>query len=169
VPDVPEVPDSPELSVEPDLLDFFDLCFFALVSAPAVVEPAPVPDIEVECLCLRDFLLLDAWDGAIVSLLGSGSRTIFPSFSPDGRMMAFISDQTGKFEAYVAVWNGERIEGQPLLISSGSLGSVPMWGRDGKHVYFVLEDGGEGRRVQLRSLFRGPARASSKHRLPVVR
>jgi eukaryotic-like serine/threonine-protein kinase len=79
----------------------------------------------------------DATDADPAPLLGPGTRTFVPAFCPNGRSIAFISDQTGKFEAYVARWNGERIEGQPVLVSSGGVGSVPHWGSDGKHIYYM--------------------------------
>jgi serine/threonine-protein kinase len=79
----------------------------------------------------------DASGATPVSLLGPGSRTVGPVFAPDGRRVAFLSDQSGKFEVYVVAWDGSRVEGQPLLISSGSVGGLPMWGADGRHVYYA--------------------------------
>ena len=77
-----------------------------------------------------------ATDAKPVPLLAPGSRTVFPVFSPDGRKIAFISDQSGRFEIYVSAWEGGKIQGQPLLVSSGA-GGVPMWGADSKHVYYA--------------------------------
>jgi Tol biopolymer transport system component len=79
----------------------------------------------------------DGSDATPVSLLAPGSRTVGPMFAPDGRWIAFLSDQSGKFEVYVVGWDGTRIQGQPLLVSSGGVGSLPMWGADGKHVYYA--------------------------------
>jgi hypothetical protein len=78
----------------------------------------------------------DATNAKPVPFFGAGSRTVVPVFSPDGRKIAFISDQSGRFEIYVAAWEGGKIQGQPLLVSSGA-GGAPMWGADSKHVYYA--------------------------------
>jgi hypothetical protein len=78
----------------------------------------------------------DATNAKPAPLFAPGSRTIYPLFSPDGHAIAFISDQGGKFEIYVAAWDGTKVQGQPLMISSG-VGGAPMWGADSRHVYYA--------------------------------
>jgi serine/threonine-protein kinase len=54
-----------------------------------------------------------------------------PAFSPDGRWLAYQSDESGRFEVYVQRYpRGER-----LVVSTGG-GSAPMWRRDGKELFF---------------------------------
>jgi len=56
----------------------------------------------------------------------------FAKFSPDGRWVAYQSDETGRDEIYVAPfpWTGAKWQ-----ISSGS-GVSPRWRRDGKEIVF---------------------------------
>jgi len=56
--------------------------------------------------------------------------------SPDGRMIAYISEEMGKSDLYVSGWDGKAPAGRSLLVSAGG-GSVPSWGRDGKQVYYL--------------------------------
>jgi Tol biopolymer transport system component len=60
-------------------------------------------------------------------------------FSPDGRMIAYLSDETGKLEAFVCAWGGGGPIGQPLIVSQGGVSRVLAWSRDSKRVYFITE------------------------------
>ncbi len=54
-----------------------------------------------------------------------------PRFSPDGKLLAYASSETGEFEVYVRPVEG----GGRLQISSGG-GSEPVWSRDGRGLYY---------------------------------
>jgi len=55
--------------------------------------------------------------------------------SPDGKWVAFVSDQTGRREIYVQGWqNGERIQ------ISNNGGNTPKWSSSGKELFFVAEN-----------------------------
>lgn len=59
-------------------------------------------------------------------------------FSPDGRFVTYVSDQSGRDEVYVSSFpdpNAVR-----LLISRGG-GNQPRWRRDGKELLYVSADG----------------------------
>ena len=58
------------------------------------------------------------------------------TISPDGRLMAYSSDEMGKYDVYICRWDGKAPAGQPLLVSPGG-GHAPMWGRDGMQVYYM--------------------------------
>ena len=60
-------------------------------------------------------------------------------FSPDGRMIAYVSDETGKFEMSVCAWDQGGPVGQPLVVSQGSVQLVLHWSRDGKRVYYQTD------------------------------
>jgi Tol biopolymer transport system component len=77
----------------------------------------------------------DATNAKPAPLFPPGSRRLYPLFSPDGHMIAFISDQSGKYEIYVAAWDGAKVVGQPIVVSSG-IGGAQMWGADSKHLYY---------------------------------
>jgi eukaryotic-like serine/threonine-protein kinase len=55
-----------------------------------------------------------------------------PAFSPDGRWMAYSSNESGQFQIYVRAFpdNGEK-----RSISSGA-GSYPTWSRTGGELFF---------------------------------
>jgi Tol biopolymer transport system component len=56
--------------------------------------------------------------------------------SPDGRWVAFTSDEPGRESIYVAPWPS----GPKQPVSDGG-GSVPVWSRDGKELYYLAADG----------------------------
>ena len=53
-------------------------------------------------------------------------------FSPDGRWVAYVSDETGTNEVYVREFSGS---GGRLQVSVGG-GSSPSWRRDGKELFY---------------------------------
>jgi len=65
-------------------------------------------------------------------LIADGARNLSPRLSPDGRLMAYASDQSGQFEVYVRPF---RDGGGRVQISVGG-GSEPVWARDGTRLYY---------------------------------
>jgi eukaryotic-like serine/threonine-protein kinase len=58
------------------------------------------------------------------------------NFSPDGRLVAYTSNESGKFEIYVeTVPPSER----KWLVSTGG-GYEPRWRADGREMYYLAED-----------------------------
>jgi Tol biopolymer transport system component len=62
--------------------------------------------------------------------------------SPDGRWIAYVSDQSGQAEVYVARF--PEIQGERKVSSNG--GSRPSWRRDGRELFYL---GSEGRVIAL--------------------
>ena len=60
-------------------------------------------------------------------------------FSPDGRLIAYVSDETGTLEVYVAPFPATGDRWRKRISSSG--GGQPRWRRDGKELFFVAPDG----------------------------
>jgi serine/threonine protein kinase/Tol biopolymer transport system component len=60
-----------------------------------------------------------------------------PKMSPDGRWLAYTSDESGRYEVYVEplLRPGERV-----LVSPAG-GVAPMWRGDGKELFYVSRDG----------------------------
>lgn len=56
--------------------------------------------------------------------------------SPDGRWLAYASDETNRYEIYV---NSFPTQGDRFLISSNG-GRLPIWSRDGKELFFIAGD-----------------------------
>jgi Tol biopolymer transport system component len=59
-----------------------------------------------------------------------------PDFSPDGRMVAYPSNESGKFEVYVAPYADGAIAGRAVNVSRG-LGYRPLWSRDGRSLTYI--------------------------------
>jgi serine/threonine-protein kinase len=57
-------------------------------------------------------------------------------FSPDGRRLAYQSDESGRNEIYVEDYPGG---GHRAVVSSEG-GTTPMWSRDGKELFYVTGD-----------------------------
>jgi Tol biopolymer transport system component len=54
------------------------------------------------------------------------------TFSPDGRWIAYVSDETGRHEVYVRPSPGP---GAPITISVGG-GIEPRWSRNGRELFY---------------------------------
>jgi len=65
--------------------------------------------------------------------LDSPANEASPKFSPDGRWLAYSSNESGRNEIYVVPYPQR---GAKFQISSGG-GSTPFWTRDGKELYFT--------------------------------
>jgi hypothetical protein len=66
-------------------------------------------------------------------LLSSPANEYAPAFSPDGRWIAYASDESGSFHVYVQGFPEPRGKWQ---ISTGALGTFPRWSRDGKELFY---------------------------------
>ena len=77
----------------------------------------------------------------------SGDRKPFPflatefaerggRLSPDGRWLAYESNETGAFEVYVQTFPGK--EGKWQVSAKG--GTRPVWSRDGKELFYIAGD-----------------------------
>jgi serine/threonine-protein kinase len=64
-----------------------------------------------------------------------------PSFSPDGRWLAYTSDESGTYQVYVRAFPAVSSRpGGKWVISTGS-GSYPVWSRNGRELFFRSLDG----------------------------
>jgi eukaryotic-like serine/threonine-protein kinase len=59
-----------------------------------------------------------------------------PSLSPDGRWLAYISDETGRYEVYVRPFPDTRVTKRQVSLNGGF---APRWSRDGRELFFVDE------------------------------
>jgi serine/threonine-protein kinase len=59
-----------------------------------------------------------------------------PAFSPDGRWLAYSSNETGNFEVYVRPFPGP---GGKWQVSTGG-GRFPVWSRNGKELFYRTAD-----------------------------
>ncbi len=68
--------------------------------------------------------------------LKTDANELWGQFSPDGRWVAYQSNETGRYEIYVRRFPSE---GGPIAISTVG-GVYPRWSRDGKELYFITPD-----------------------------
>ncbi len=72
----------------------------------------------------------DAWKPFLVTAFDERS----PMISPDGRWLAYISDESGQDEIYVQPFP----EGGPKLLISTGGGIEPMWSPDGRELFYRI-------------------------------
>jgi eukaryotic-like serine/threonine-protein kinase len=58
-------------------------------------------------------------------------------FSPDGKWVAYVSNESGRNEVYVRPFEGS---GEKWQISTSSGGLSPRWRRDGRELYYLTAD-----------------------------
>src|SRR6202011_5468741 len=79
---------------------------------------------------------------------GTGPRKLTPfaqtpfdetqgRFSPDGRWVAYVSNESGRNQVYAQTFPST---GAKYQISTMG-GAVPQWKRDGKEIYYLAADG----------------------------
>ena len=65
-------------------------------------------------------------------LLGTSYEELFPSLSPDGRFLAYTSDETGRREVYVRAFPD--LTGKRQISTNG--GSEPVWAKNGGELFY---------------------------------
>ena len=90
-----------------------DLWVLPLTAADDETRPAPTPYLRTE---------FNERDG---------------QFSPDGRWVAYMSDESGRFEIYAAPFPSATGKVQ---VSAGG-GEYPLWRGDGKEIFYRTDDG----------------------------
>jgi Tol biopolymer transport system component len=111
------------------------------------------PEAKFPTDCFRDgtilYQTLDAKTGFdIWAFRQTGDRRPFPvlrteaeerlaHFSPDGRWIAYESNETGRFEVYVQAFPPA---GRKIAISTSG-GGQPRWRRDGRELFYLMLDG----------------------------
>jgi Tol biopolymer transport system component len=107
-------------------------------------------------------------------LLGTEFDELDGRFSPDGRRVAYVSNESGRYEVYVRSFSPDLLGatsnvGDKWPISDHG-GTSPMWRKDGKELYYINLDGklmavtisaGSGFQAGVpEPLFQAPPRAS---------
>lgn len=88
--------------------------------------------VETHSDTQNDIALLELQSGRVTAFLNSQANEAFPEFSPDGRWIAYASDESKRFEVYVRAFPGP---GLKQLVSSAG-GVEPLWARDGKQLLY---------------------------------
>ena len=100
-------------------------------------------DVITYLQCENDEGQCDIWvippDSAPRPFVATPAREGYQTFSPDGRWLAYVSNQSGRDEVYVRPYP----EGEPATQVSTGGGDSPMWSRDGRTLLF------EGRNAMM--------------------
>jgi eukaryotic-like serine/threonine-protein kinase len=108
-----------------------------LVSHPGFVVPTSWNAITGD-LAYYDHRAFEIWvrtgDGKTQRFLGPPGRKRSGRFSPDGKWMAFVSDETGEYQVYVTAYPGPG----PTVAVSTRGGLSPIWSVDGHELFFRL-------------------------------
>ena len=102
-----------------------------------------------------DIALLDVDSRSVRMFLNGKSTETYPEFSPDGRWIAYSSDESKRAEVYVRPFPGP---GMKLQISNGG-GTEPLWARNGKQLFYRWQD-----QVWVVDVQTGPALSPGKPR-----
>jgi Tol biopolymer transport system component len=86
----------------------------------------------------RSILTMRLDDGKAVEYLATPAMEHMPAFSPDGRWIAYASNETGRLEVYIRSYPPR--EGLVRQVSEGG-GTAPVWAPDGSELYFRNEAG----------------------------
>jgi serine/threonine-protein kinase len=83
-----------------------------------------------------DIAVLDTRSGRATSFQNSQFAEMYPEFSPDGRWIAYASNESGRYEIYVRPFPGP---GMKYPVSSEG-GTQPLWARDGNQLFYRWQD-----------------------------
>jgi serine/threonine-protein kinase len=85
----------------------------------------------------RNLLLLDLTAGRTMRpLVATPADELSPRVSPDGHWLAYISDESGRYEVYVQPFPG--LAGRWQVSVDG--GTEPLWSRDGRELFYRSGD-----------------------------
>jgi serine/threonine-protein kinase len=79
-----------------------------------------------------DIWTLDVGTGKATPFLATAADEALADLSPDGRWIAYVSDETGRFEVYARPFPGP---GAKILISSAG-GLEPVWSQDESELFY---------------------------------
>ena len=89
----------------------------------------PAANTRVAVLALADRKLTDVTSGPF--------KTDEPHFSPDGKFLAYNSNESGRQEIYVQPFPPT---GKKWIVSTGG-GVQPRWGKDGRELFYLAPNG----------------------------
>jgi eukaryotic-like serine/threonine-protein kinase len=90
----------------------------------------------------NDILMIELDNRKVTPILATGSAERWPQISPDGRFLAYESDETGSYEVYVVSILPDGTPGPDRKrVSGASGGRMSIWRRDGSELFFIGGDG----------------------------
>jgi Tol biopolymer transport system component len=101
-------------------------------AALAYVETSPATD--------NDIWVVNVTDRKPRPFLRTSAREDHPEFSPDGRWIAYSSNESGRDEVYITEYPMPRT----IYQVSNDGGTGPVWSRDGRQLYYARSDEPDG-------------------------
>ena len=95
-----------------------------------------------------DIRVLSIADRKTRAVVETTANEMAPEFSPDGRWLAYVSNQSGRSEVYVQPYPGP---GERHLMSTNG-GNQPAWSPNGRELFYVQGFGFDGGPVALMSV-----------------
>lgn len=84
--------------------------------------------------------LTDAHGRGLKRITHTRGNSLSPTWSPDGKRIAFVSDRTGSPQLYIMDSNGKNIS---RLTFTGGYNSAPSWSPDGRWIVYELRVEGQ--------------------------
>jgi serine/threonine-protein kinase len=81
-----------------------------------------------------DLYAVRTGDSTLVPLLTSPAREMSPSVSPNGRWLAYVSDESGRDEVYVRPFPEVAAARWQVSVSGGTM---PVWARNGRELFYL--------------------------------
>jgi len=92
--------------------------------------------VESQQNTANDIAVMDVPSGRVTPFLNSQYSEGYPEFSPDGRWIAYVSDESARDEVYVRPFPGPGMKHQ--VSSQG--GVQPLWARNGRQLFYRRQD-----------------------------
>ena len=92
--------------------------------------------MEVHSSTDNDILLLDMKSRRVTPFINSKASEGFPAISPDGRWMAYATDESGSYEVWVRPFPSGG--GRWQISKEG--GCSPIWSKDGRQLFYRMDD-----------------------------
>ena len=86
----------------------------------------------------NDLGVFSVEDETFTPIIATEFLDMHGAISPDGRLIAYVSDETGRFEVYVQTFP-DFVDRRRVSTDGGG---GPVWRQDGRELYFVNDDSG---------------------------
>ncbi len=104
----------------------------------AVLGPGGIYAVSVDLGSGSDIWTMDRHGKLLHNLTGGRGDNVSPSWSPDGKLIAFVSNRSGTPQIYVMNADGSN---QRRLTMAGAYNTTPEFGPDGRIVFAGLDGG----------------------------
>jgi serine/threonine-protein kinase len=117
---------------------------------PAAWSPADraLVFVETHTETGNDIMVLPPGDHQPRPLVATRFADAYPDFSPDGRWLAYASDESGRTEVYVQPYPGPG----PRQQVSATGGTAPAWSHDGRELFYTTTQSTGGQAALTRMI-----------------